>query len=171
MSIIQEALKKPKNASDPTLDNGEAASPKEKKTFLGKRLRNKSIALFFYALSGAFFVIYMFTLFLTPAVPGSGTGHSAKPGSGAKRPAPVVRPLTGKAPVQAPASAKGFITRSRFPDFVLNGIMQLVDSPRAIVNNVIVGIGDAIGGATVEKINKDNVVLKTSESEITLKMR
>jgi len=61
--------------------------------------------------------------------------------------------------------------KPKLPDLILNGIMQLVDGPRAIINNVIVGVGDIIESATVSRIDKNEVVLKTEESEITLKLR
>jgi len=60
--------------------------------------------------------------------------------------------------------------KGKFPDFVLNGIMELVDGPRAIVNNIIVATGDIIGGATVRKIGKDKVVLQKADSVVTLGM-
>jgi len=54
--------------------------------------------------------------------------------------------------------------------FVLDGIMYIADSPRAIINNIIVGEGETVSGANVEKIKKDSVVLKYNESEVTLKL-
>jgi len=60
--------------------------------------------------------------------------------------------------------------KGEFPNFVLNGIMELVDGPRAIVNNVIVAMGDVIGGATVKKIDKDRVILQKENSVVTLGM-
>jgi len=60
--------------------------------------------------------------------------------------------------------------REEFSDFVLSGIVVVVDKPKAIVNHVFVGVGDAINGAIVHKIGKDSVVLKKKESEITLRM-
>jgi hypothetical protein len=57
------------------------------------------------------------------------------------------------------------------PDFVLNGIMELSDGPRAVINNLIVGLGDTVEGATVSSISKKNVVLKQNESEINLDLR
>ena len=57
-----------------------------------------------------------------------------------------------------------------FPSFVLSGIVQLVNGPKAIINDVMVGVGDVVNGATVQKISKDSVVLKKRDSEITLGM-
>jgi len=54
--------------------------------------------------------------------------------------------------------------------FILDGIMYIAERPRAIINNIIVGEGESVAGASVEKINKDNVVLKYNESEVTLKL-
>ncbi|MDP2912593.1 MAG: hypothetical protein Q8N91_01115 [Candidatus Omnitrophota bacterium] len=185
MSIIQEALKKPKNILPPAGSNDVLISPKGKEanevfltkkgkginSLLNMRLRNRTIALFFYILAGVLFIMYIFALFRSPAAPSPGPSYSAIHRNGVKRSAPVVRPVTDNPSSQAATSINVFKARFRFPDFVLNGIMQLVDGPRAIINNVIVGIGDVIGGATVEKINKNNVVLKMNESVITLKMK
>lgn len=52
--------------------------------------------------------------------------------------------------------------------FVLNGIMYLVDGPRAIINDIIVGEGETVDGAKVEKIKKDQVLLKYNDSEVAL---
>jgi type II secretory pathway component PulC len=52
--------------------------------------------------------------------------------------------------------------------FVLNGIMFLVDGPRAIINDIMVGEGETVGGAKVAKIKKDKVVLEYKESEVYL---
>jgi len=57
------------------------------------------------------------------------------------------------------------------PRFILNGVMQLVDGPRAIINNVIVGIGDVVDGAKVENIEKDGVTLKTIDRQIKVEMK
>ncbi|MDD5421924.1 MAG: hypothetical protein WC592_03505 [Candidatus Omnitrophota bacterium] len=59
----------------------------------------------------------------------------------------------------------------RLPGFVLNGIMELTDGPKAVINNLIVAVGDTVDGAVVSKIDRKNVVLKVSDSEINLDMK
>ena len=60
--------------------------------------------------------------------------------------------------------------RRSSPDLILSGIMQLVDGPRAIINGVMVGIGDVIGGAKIVRIEKDAVTLKDKDKELILGM-
>jgi hypothetical protein len=57
------------------------------------------------------------------------------------------------------------------PEFVLNGIMYLEGSPRAIVNDVMVEPGDTVNGAKVVKIDRQDVVLLYNGSEIVLKLK
>jgi hypothetical protein len=46
--------------------------------------------------------------------------------------------------------------------------MYLVDGPRAIINDIIVGEGETVGGAKVSKIKKDQVILDYNDSEVEL---
>ena len=62
-------------------------------------------------------------------------------------------------------------TRLQQSDFILNGIMYLEAGPRAIINNNIVEEGDVVKGATVAKIDKKSVLLRTGDSEIILELR
>lgn len=57
------------------------------------------------------------------------------------------------------------------PEFALNGIMYLEGSPRAIINDSMVGIGDVVSGAKVIKIEKRYVVLQYRGSEISLDLK
>jgi len=54
------------------------------------------------------------------------------------------------------------------PRFLINCIMYLDESPRAIINNAMVEVGDAVDGATVVKIEKRRVLLLHNEEEIAL---
>lgn len=56
-------------------------------------------------------------------------------------------------------------------EFVLNGIMYLEGNPRAIINDVMVGAGDMVGGARVEKIEKKSVLLQYNDAEIVLDLK
>ena len=57
------------------------------------------------------------------------------------------------------------------PKFELSGIMQLDAGPKAIINGSVVKEGDAIGGATVGKINNSDVMLNYEDFEIQLKLK
>ena len=80
-------------------------------------------------------------------------------------------PAPEKAAAPAPiASLIRGISASQ-PSLILNGIMYLTDNPKAIINNCIVSEGETVDGATVVKINKNNVVLNFNDTEITLKLK
>lgn len=57
------------------------------------------------------------------------------------------------------------------PNLILNGIMYIEESPRAIVNNSIVEAGDSVSGAKVMKINRQSVILEYENVEITLNLK
>lgn len=176
MSIIEEALKK---AVDRKAE--EVLAPKEDPKAAdsvigaGPALKKKTVTpqQILMALGVVFIAITAYLL--------SASGKPAKATSNysvvsVKDTRPAISNTDAK--VNAGASfgsiqdMKGILMpRPKLPDMVLNGIMQLVDGPRAVINNVIVGIGDVIEGATVSRIDKNDVVLRTQDSEITLKLR
>jgi type II secretory pathway component PulC len=55
------------------------------------------------------------------------------------------------------------------PDLILNGIMYIREKPRAIINGNVVEVGESVGGAKVNAINEDRVLLNYNGVEITLK--
>jgi hypothetical protein len=55
--------------------------------------------------------------------------------------------------------------------FVLSGIMELEDGPRAIINDSIVAEGDKIGSATVTRIARKSVILDNNGSAEVLDLR
>ena len=57
------------------------------------------------------------------------------------------------------------------PEFVLNGIMYLEGSPRAIINDSMVEEGEMVNGARVVKIDKKNVLLEYNGAEIILGLK
>ncbi|MCX5686037.1 MAG: hypothetical protein NTW09_01010 [Candidatus Omnitrophica bacterium] len=161
MSIVQEAMKKAQNIRYPEIGRSPSRNT------LGNSLGRVALLIIFIVLLGATIKQVSFS--------------SGK--SGAKTGSPIVEAIykpissidmkTNDSPIAETYtnSAAGWkVAKERFPDFVLNGIMELVDGPRAIVNNVIVATGDIIGGATVRKIDKDRVVLQKEDSVITLGM-
>jgi len=54
--------------------------------------------------------------------------------------------------------------------FVLEGIMWSEKNPKAMVNNIVVGIGDEIGGKKVIDIKKDRVTLSDGTEKFTLRL-
>lgn len=57
---------------------------------------------------------------------------------------------------------------ARNGNFILNGVMQLLDGPRAIINGVVVGVGDTIGGGKIRKITSKNVIIDVNERQAVL---
>ncbi len=60
--------------------------------------------------------------------------------------------------------------KNKEPGFALSGIIADSEKPQAIINDVIVGEGDEVGGAKVIKINKKTVELSLGEEKIILKL-
>jgi len=160
VSIIQEALKKagespskteikhekkpvpPKETIKPTPDN----KPSEPK-------------LIYYVMTGLLLVLLFGIILIV-----SNSSQSAGMPVSIKNTNPVIMPKIERREEQIAPSRK----RGNAGGFVLNGIMQLVDGPRAIINDIIVGEGETIGGAKVEKIQKDGVLLNYNDSDVTL---
>ncbi|MFH1190451.1 MAG: hypothetical protein V1682_07185 [Candidatus Omnitrophota bacterium] len=76
---------------------------------------------------------------------------------------PIVRGMAGEPePARSAASS---------PELVLNGIMYVEGEPRAIVNNLIVQVGDSVSEAKVTGIKRDRVILEYANVEITLNLK
>ena len=54
------------------------------------------------------------------------------------------------------------------PELVLNGIVWSKTSPRAIINEIFVGVGDKIFGMNVVSIQKERVILEDEKSRYIL---
>ncbi|MDP3804632.1 MAG: hypothetical protein Q8Q87_03665 [Candidatus Omnitrophota bacterium] len=157
MSIVQEALKKAQNYRQSDAEQ----SPSKKK--FGPVV----LLIVFIALLGVTIKQASFSSGKSDSRAGSALTEAIyKPISSLDMKSgdyPVAEPFTSSAPKPTAVSGK-------FPNFILNGIMELADGPRAIINNVIVATGDMIGGATVKKIDKDRVLLQKDDSVVTLGM-
>jgi len=156
MSIVQEALKKAQGLKGP----GTGQNP-DKKNFA-------PIVLL---------IVFIVLLGVTIRQFSSSSGKSgARTGSAIAeaiyKPISTIDMKTGDSPIAETytSAPRAKPAKGKFPDFVLSGIMELVDGPRAIINNVIVATGDIIGGASVRKIDKDRVVLQKENSVVTLGM-
>lgn len=53
-------------------------------------------------------------------------------------------------------------------NFILSGVMRLLDGPRAIINGVVVGVGDTVGGGKVRKISEKHVVIDLNDRQTIL---
>lgn len=162
MSIIQEALKKVGNAGE------SKTTAKEPKTITrpssSKKLIRPSVYLFIIFLILAYFAFRQFSAISSGAA--GGANYHALLQS-------IYKPVSSAdaettSSVQKPGAVKK--KSPSFPGFILSGVMQLVDGPRAIINDVVVGVGDVVNGAKVLKIDKNGVVLKKRDSEINLGM-
>jgi len=57
------------------------------------------------------------------------------------------------------------------PEFALNGIMYLEGAPRAIINDVVVEVGDTVSGAKVVRIDRQSAVVEYNGAEIVLNLK
>ena len=165
MSIIQEALKKVDNSShkpDPEPILAQTEFKNENKNIRGKKKTfGASFVLLLVFLALIFFGVKQFADMSSKTNPTYSPAYES-----------IYKPIA-KAEASADASTSPTIAAKRkagFQDFILTGVVELINGPRAIVNNVIVGVGDVINGATVQKIDKEGVVLKKRDSEIRLGM-
>lgn len=154
MSIIQEALNKVKRMP---LDIG-YNNQREKRS-------NMSLPFLFVVLLAAA-ALYFFR----DAFPG------IKPAAiKSKEAVPVAAPQAApSAPVNIPAplqiQANTVVIKNTDPEFIFSGVMFLEDGPRAIINGSVLEEGDTIGGARVERIEREKVFLKYKNEEITLNL-
>jgi len=175
MSIIQEALKKiDEDSKKPEIRTIETVRPapvvKEEQPIkvvsspYVDSAQNKSVRMVYIvsiAVLAAILIGILIMAFQTPAPHVKRKVVATSVLLPKIEPAPQVRE-------ERPAQNHGNIVD--LGGFILDGIMYIADRPRAIINNIIVGEGESIDGANVAKINKDNVVLKYNESEVTLKL-
>jgi hypothetical protein len=178
MSIIQEALKKAEN-SKPQAAVPNITTEERKPDFMLKetppaaaakarpapKKANKANRAFspIFILMPIFFAAVILAAFFAFKV-------AFKPKPAVTAPAaPVVQ---NAAPSRQEVVRKDAAPVSKeVPKFELSGIMQLDAGPKAIINGSVVKEGDAIGGATVGKINNSDVVLNYEDFEIQLKLK
>ena len=87
---------------------------------------------------------------------------------------PLAKPdvkTPGTATDRDPLDITAGIRKVAGPNLVLNGIMYVEESPRAIVNNSIVETGDSVSGAKITRINRKSVILEYEDVEITLNLK
>lgn len=149
MSIVQDAVKKAQGASGYKINDDKKPG----------RNRGGNGYLLFFIIGGVLLVLLALVMMKSPKVP---LEMSLKDMPAAEA---IYKPISVAA--AKPDNVKN--TKSP-PGLILSGIMQLVDGPRAIINDVMVGTGDIISGARVIKIDKDRVTLKDKDREMVLGM-
>lgn len=173
MSIVQDALKKIKN--EPAEGPGNRLSPKHPTGI--------KLLLFVVLLAGVAFAGNYAANLATSHFSRMPVNVKVKPPASA--PEMIYKPVVSveinnkKVETNDKSANKltnpfaGFIIKPKeeFPDIILSGIMQLVNGPRAIINNVMVGVGDVIDGMTVHKIEKEKVTLKKGDAEVTVAIK
>jgi hypothetical protein len=155
MSIIQDALKKVGNPGD--------SKTRPDRSHASKKITRPAVYILIIFVVLAYFGLKQF--FHAASGQSSGVNYTSLLQS-IYKPVSSADAMTAEPAQAAAAKAK----RRGFPDYILSGVMQLVDGPRAIINNVMVGVGDVVNGAKVMKIDKNGVILKKKDSEIALGM-
>jgi hypothetical protein len=183
MSIIQEALKKAERQIKDTkqipaadgasrVKTPDTSGPVEsrKPPVTGHDPRAVAILLVILIVTA---VVAASQLFPKKNIP----AKSSVPGEAVSKPAVVTSkneelPILPSVIFQQPHDAvQSDEKKPTTPEFVLNGIMYLEGSPRAIINDSMVEVGDAVNGATVVKIDKKNVLLEYNGAEISLDLK
>lgn len=160
MSIIQEALKKAKDPNiKPEIAYEEKPVPPQKITepdTVNKSAEPKHV---YYMMTGVLLVLLFGIIMII---------SRSSQSSGTQIPVKNIRPVILPKIEKREEPAAPLRRKENIGGFVLNGIMQLVDGPRAIINDIMVGEGETIRGAKVEKIKKDGVLLNYNDSEVAL---
>lgn len=183
MSIIREALVKAQDHADGALDAARSAAENQpaRTQAVNEGGAGPSPAHPKRDLRAAILLVVIFAVLTLVAA-----GNIFDPGRQRRGPArSAPRPSTarefarqtsaGAGPV---AGAAGALQGAIFldspllrPKYVLNGIMYLEGSPRAIVNDETVVVGDFVRDAIVLKIDERKVVLLDDEEEVTLTLK
>jgi hypothetical protein len=164
VSIIQEALKKVGNSDSREPGNPPAlpASGPAADKIRGAALTQKNAPgarIVYYAATGLFLLLLAGIVVRVSYLPARAQNAAVAP----RKIEPMLPTIERREEPPAPKRAK-----ENIGGFVLNGIMYLVDGPRAIINDIIVGEGETVGGAKVSKIKKDQVILDYNDSEVEL---
>ena len=164
MSIIQDALKKANNTTPkPEIKHEKKLTPiplDVKKLAPEKKIAGPKHV--YYLMIGFLLILLLGIIMIV-----SRSSQSAVMPVPAKKTETVILPKIERR--EEPVSS--LRKREGISGFVLNGIMQLVDGPRAIINDIVVGEGETVNGAKVEKIKKDSVLLNYNDSEVTLNIK
>jgi len=166
MSIIQEALKKFQGTPEDKKTGGFDTGRYEEAQYGYREKRSAASLLFLVIVLLAAASLYFFKN-VFPNVK-----HAAvKPQTAVPVAAPAAAGAEEKitAPLQIQVNEP--VAKAPDPAFILSGIMMPESGPRAIINGTVVEEGDMIGGASVEYIESEKVLLKYKDESITLKLK
>jgi type II secretory pathway component PulC len=174
MSIIQEALKKAQGYIEAKKDS--QLPQKERETgYSIKHAKRAKIILSLVSIVLLILVVGQMLFVRKTTTDFKGSIASRQEVTYKKLDAAMDIKPAAVSPVEGPSSAakpiEYFTLKPNPPELILNGIMYLPECPQAIINNVVVTVGDIIKGAVVRKINKNNVVLDYNNVEITLDLK
>jgi len=82
---------------------------------------------------------------------------------------PAPQPVLGSASLQDDSAMFRVRRQPVSPQFVLNGIVEGVGEPFAIINGTIVRLGERIEGATLLEISADKATLRWLDEELELR--
>lgn len=164
MSIIYDALKK--------LEKSNAAAPEIKPAASKHSKVTVYLVYLFVAMLGALTTKILFGVITNYPQKGKLTVAKNLGSTPNKTPDKLPEALPALA---LPVSSAGIVSaqtadarKTDLPRLVLSGIVFSPYNSYALINNKIVKQGDKINGATVERINEDNVELKTENSSFKL---
>lgn len=117
------------------------------------------------------------------AVPAPAPAEGVDAQSRTGNPAPAPAPASAPAPANAPAPASGPASATRESIFVrsaklasgaevrLGGIAWSETAPLAYLNGRLLGVGEAVSGARVDRIERERVVLVAPEGRVVITLR
>ena len=183
MSIISEALRKAqelRRVQEPQASVS-AEPPKARGTISPDLIR---VAPFIGLIALVVVLAALYLIFRKPAAPQAiqipqpmpALSHQEvilKPPEAPKQAAASQTSAVVPAPEQliAPETVRDGRDSRPMPSLVLNGIMYSGQKRYAIINNGMVLEGESVGGAKVERIEKNEVLLKFDSREIILRLK
>ena len=187
MSIINEALKKVGKQIEKKVDSGEEKPLPTKPGILptpqininimnSDRKKGPNLISPRTIIMGICVLVLAFIAVLIVSLPHKKKQITYSQGAVLPNPNPALAPEAMPVQPALPESAplpfgKIFEPTSGRSSFRLSGIMLSEEGPVAIINNEIVKQGDAIGGATVESIDEEQVKLSYQGQEIILTVK
>lgn len=95
------------------------------------------------------------------------TAPAESPRSAATRPV-VAQVLANPTPVLSQPAVNTLPRRKRPPELALNGIVEGRGEPLAIINGMILRVGESVSGATLLNIRGDEATLRWRDEELVL---
>jgi hypothetical protein len=102
----------------------------------------------------------------TPSPPASSAAPTAGVASGQAPTAPAAPPRADRRPAARPAAALG----REVVALELQGIVWSSERPTAVINGIVLGLGETVAGFTLLRVEPRGVVLGDGEREIELRL-